>query len=474
MAKERSGESRTRWNEDEWASLLAAAMPVAQEEKMDLEHAIAKVQSRVLARNRLRKYSGIHNAVVSRVLPFQRALQKVKALSEGERVQLLPKPKRPAVQPAPVTPEMLGKLLAPGRIARMPGDTPEVKKRRAAYRGSAKWCEFEYALIARETKRLMDAKAYNTEMRCIMEAQDNVLPLLRRRAIEGLKKEYYDKPHRLKLHLQDIAPRMAEILSKVPPAFLQEAWAYDRAVAAEAATTPDLPAAVVAESAPVVEAAAQAPSDPNAGRTDVPKVSPAALAFATSMAYAVDDLLNQHTRAIVAEVESRMDARMQAMGETLAASVSARVAGDIQTNLARVVHMLMESELGPVMAPAAPAALNGHGPAEPIDIAPQQAERPRRFAVDVVGLTGDPVRVVSEALADLPQLDLRFMEPSQAHQANFRSNVVAVRKFISHKATQRIESQRCNFVKVNGAAQSVIAAVRDMVQKASGGVPVTH
>lgn len=464
MAKGDTRVSRVRWDDKEWCAVLDAALPVAQAEGIALDKAVCAVQSRVLPRSRVRKYSVIHNALRVGAAP-RKALEKVKAMHATKR-----------------DPQAQGR-----HARRMPGDAPDVKELRASYTGGVHWTDYEWALIAREIARMRrdNPDAPTSECRAVIEAQDRCLPITRRRAVDGLRKQFYSaktSPY-AKQALESARQHMGRILAQPMPALLADALAADplpvaaTPAATVTASTPDSPAPRAVESAPVEAApVAQAPQ-----RDDVPRVSPAALKFATTLAYAVDSLLTDHTAAVVAQVGDAINsqfaglqARMQGLGEALAADVSGRIASDIQGNLARVVHLLMEKELGPIAPPSPGTATNGHagrnGHAGAVlgDTPTDSEQRPKRIPVDVVGLTGEPVRIVADAFRDATHLDIRFLEPKQARNADYRGNVIAVTKFLSHGATSRMEAQGVNVLRVSGAAQSVIAAMNTLQEKVNG------
>ena len=483
-----------KWTQDEWSRLIAAALPVCKAERIGLHDALTKVQSKVLPRERMRKAPVIYvslrtervktliRSVAQCVTPppppdlssLALATPSAQARAQGAPLSFLP--------PLPPLPTL------PNRIAQA---TPEgTKALRATYQAGATWTPREWAEVTRYADALIDEKLVSSYIRAVTEAQDVVLPVSRRRTLFGLQKAYYHARPAFDRHLE-------------------AARAYVRSVSAQAASAapamPDAPGASVspiAAAAPVVQAPntpdaptvqasqssqhSQAP-EPSRGDFPVPTVAPAALRFATSIAYAVDSLLTEQSQSIVGQLQAMLhatlDARMGAMAQAMAGDITQRVcsqvAQDIQGNLARVVHALMEHELGPVAAPsvdgpeAAPVPLaNVNGDATPGDARHFMTNgqprddmgRPERIPVDVIGLLPAQANIVAEEFKATPHLDLRFLETDKVRAHTLRKHVISVTKFGTHANERRAEKHGADLIRVNGTQQSVIAAVHQLMQ----------
>jgi hypothetical protein len=157
---------------------------------------------------------------------------------------------------------------------------------------------------------------------------------------------------------------------------------------------------------------------------------------------------------------------MDRIAEVLLCIVAGNVARDIKSQLGMVVHQFIEAELGPVAAPpAAPAAQV----APPADAPKTNGEdRGPRLSIDVVGLTGHPVTEVARAFKADRGINLRFIQPEKAKNAEFRPHVIAVTKFIPHEAVTRAESHGVQITYANGAALSVIDAIRGLMESHRG------
>src|SRR5262245_55153808 len=169
-------ETRVRWNDIEWTQVLTQAVPLAELEKLELARAVMRVQTDVLPRERIRKHALIRTTM--RLGRHKAALAKVQAMIAAAAVKSR---KRPGPRGNNET-----------RARHMPGATPTVRMLRAGYRGGFRWTEYEWALVAQEVDRLRAGQARKvSDCNAVIDAQDNVLPTSRRRAIEGIKKEFY-------------------------------------------------------------------------------------------------------------------------------------------------------------------------------------------------------------------------------------------------------------------------------------------
>ena len=488
-------EKRVFWSNEEWAALLMQAQPLMQSGSASLLEAVIAVQSQVLPRERMRKRAAVLGSLNSphtkHLLHFLGTLGAdanplaalasytplpSKTRSDKGTRRSDPKPPKQARAPRPPeapkperTPRarhVMVKTDRPNsrlvdlekRAERMPGRTLGIKQMRAGYLGGVHWSEQELYSVVASADVLAAKNRYRSEIEALIDAQDMVLPVNRRRAIDGIRKTYYDPKTKFQAQIaaaREQVRKRAEHATRI---------LIGAPRASPAPTTRPIPQAV--PPAPAAPSVSTPTPPPTRGEFPVPQVSPAALRFATSMAYAVDTLLADQTQAIGERLESMLTARMESLTETLAT----RVAGDIQASLARVVHSLMEHELGPVAPPAPGAGMNGH--AEPRaqsfymhDGTPRDdIGRPERIAVDVIGLLPGQAQIVAKEFEGVRELDLRFLETDKADSYAFRANVVSVTKFNSHPNERKAEKHGSNLIRVNGASQSVIAAVHQLMQ----------
>ena len=196
--------------------------------------------------------------------------------------------------------------------------------------------------------------------------------------------------------------------------------------------------------APVEEPVQEEPEVPVA---ESPSTLTAAVqTFTATMTAAFGELLKAHATDITHQLDACFAQQSERIGRM--------ITQDLQTTMHGFVHGLLEQELGPVAAPPAPS------PATPIDL-----ESKKRLPIDVVGFTGAPIQEIRNAFNG--EVDLRFISPEHAKSAGqqFRSNVIGVVKFISHSAEERMRKQATNYIAVDGAAATVIKAIRRLQQQ---------
>jgi len=424
--------TQPRWSARDWETVSRAALP-AIVEGMPKSRALFAAQDQVFPPERRKVWGHTFEVVASSMAT---------PIIDRLRAEYRKANDLPLQPPARPTKKEERKALAQEQRDRA--------KLRRSYRGRHLWTVREWALIA----RCIDDMTANGDTRGdsskIIDAQDLVLPIERRRPIDSIYNSQSRKGSKQAEHLA-------------------QGRAYVWTLAEDLAATGHAPQVTefIAEPEPEVVVPEPTVVEPQAPTpTESPIVSPFAAEFGRQMGLMVEQLLSAQRQSLL----DTMTARANAMIEQVASAVTR----NIHTTIGDAVHRLIEAELGgPVQAPAQahsePAApANGTGRHNPHPTSP---DRPKRIAIDVVGLIGAQVTEVQDAFRNDPSIDLRFIPADFAGRTATRENVISVTKFVSHEAERKAEKYGSNLVRVNGAAPSVIEAVR---QLAGGKVANVH
>lgn len=471
-----------RWKRSEWLNIAKTALPDIAA-GMEVGKAFYRAQRKVLPRSRQRDESAMHRMWMqnrTRDHLFERYVNEAtQQLAESVGEEAPPPIEKPKVQ-------RTKKNISYER----PADAAR----------TIRWTPMEWAIIAREVKRIQDAGDGRSLGRMMCEAQLKVLPALRWRSEAGIMQGNQAGMNQRMLargwldqhlmaeneQLRVQAPTIEMVTSSPPPAARPQA-------APPAASAPS-------------PATAPAPMAPRAA------FAFAMQAFASQFETALDALLKAHEQHIYTTLDDRMSRAAEGIG--------ALVAKQITEGLRNTVVGIMTEELGgPVSppppssapsvppAPSAPPSAAPSAPPVPAAAAAQQyelrgpssymAERvasvpvvykgtPRRawdlpeladdpadqgkVKVDIVGLIGVQQEEVRRAFNG--HTSLRFVDATQVAGWVPRrdAHVVLNVKFISHDATLKCMRYHIKPLQVKGGAASVVHAIEAIHQ--NEGVPV--
>jgi len=423
-----------RWTRAEWHAVLVRAVPLAARTNRLLYQAMAEAQD-VLSEGRRREVDQIRFSVQRG--KHARYLDELNAMTHVERDALLPEGERSD----PSAPE-------PIRTYKFKHASPEVRAMRATYTGR-EWTSSDWARIAKRVDERRAAGDSRNEDIVVIDAQDEVLPQDRRRKGHGIRKAFMRNISAWTEHMRK-GRADAWTLSEPTP----ESTAADLSTRS---AIEFVEAQLDAEPALVIHTNGQDRTAELARAFEFHPAgvqrSPVAVQFAESMAGLVDQLLAEQRRSVLAELAERIPQQ-----------VAEIVTRDLQAMLTATVHRLIEAELGPVAAP--PAAVQPQSKQTVPSMSPPAAPaRPKRIPIDVVGLSGHPVTEVQDALDSLDSIDLRFVPPEKVPSTHLRANVIAVTKFVGHDVYARAKKHGATVTRVNGAAETVIAAVRQLVEQ---------
>ena len=401
----------TRWIPEEFTLVAAHALPLVDDKGFGLIEAYAKAQRFALAERRWKDIPTLRRMATS---GNDKTLAKYLKL-----VREMPPEQRPALKGDAA----LVRIELPSPRKRGPEPKPKVE-----YRGNVRWTDSEKALLARW---VMDRRRNHHDKRALttmfVYAQDEVLPIERRRSRHGIWASQ-DNIERAFAFGSANQKLIEQPLQATTTAFEEAISEHlERQPASEPAERAAPPLATVAP-----------------GMRQI-ALSEAARAFGETMMGALDTLLGAHAALIMGEVRQRLD------------RIGNDVALNLQSSIAQMVHSALEKELGPVAAPDAPVMA---APPEPA---------PKRLVVDVIGLTGHAAAEVRSAFNG--NTDIRVIDQSKIESWSPRTpNTILVTKFTGHAAEFKLKRAGLKPIRVNGAAGSVIEAIKALHQQQGIGV----
>jgi hypothetical protein len=351
-----------------------------------------------------------------------------------------------------MTPEQLQEIAPPPapRAPRACAPRKRVDEGRD-YSGSGspiRWTTAEKARIARQVDRWREAGDLRATSRLIIEAQELVIDVDRRRPTSSIQAGLGRKNDLLLAEGRANAWTLPndEVQSEV-------AQSEPGEVAVSSSESPD---EFPAQASNTGEATTPAP-------TAQRKLSDAAQAFAAAVSVALDDLLAAHTESILQRVYARF--------ESTATATSVALAAQIERGMRDTVHRIVEQELGgPVSAPfpnvpaEAPPGAQAATKAQATEV---DQERQEKVRVDIVGLIGPQITHVKQAFNG--STDLRFVDADQvtAWKPSKARHVICAIKWISHDATEKAKSYGIRPHNIIGGADAIIHAIEE-IHRSSG------
>jgi hypothetical protein len=413
-------ETRIRWSPEEWHAVTAHAAPLLARGKAPLA-AMMAAQRAVLSKSRRRDEESVRHSLAPSGAGGRYLEEARKMLPEPPPE--LPKPER----------RKRTKLDEGRNYARQPGS-------------NVMWTKMEWARIARWVAQRRDEGDTRALSRLIIEAQEVVLDVDRRRPVTSIQAGGSAGSE----DREGINGRMyQEGLTKI--------WLLP---ADEPEKQPEPEVHAQPEETPQEAAQAEAAPIPLPVRRE--GVSEAAKAFGETVMQALDVLLTRHTETLLGQVEARVAASAQAMG--------VQVAAMIERGMRETVHRIVEVELGGPVAPT----LTGEAPA-PAEVPQAQPasepEEPKRLKVDVVGFEhGDNVERVRAAFNG--NTDLRFVHPDNwnTYAPHRNRHVILMVGRVPHSLSKKIKASGVEPLIVKKTAGHVIHAIEEL-QRAAGFTP---
>jgi hypothetical protein len=412
-------ETRTRWSAEQWRAVTAHAAPLIARGKAPLA-AVMIAQRAVLPKHRRRDEESVQHSLAP-------SGAGAKYLEEARK--LLPEPLPEAPKPERRKPAPRVKLDAGRNYARQPGSV-------------IRWTAMEKARVARWIKQQRDAGDTRALSRLIIEAQEVVLDVDRRRPIASIQAGGAAGSE----DRDGLNGRMyQEGLTKL---WLLPAEPEVQAPTEETPATPE-----------TFQEAAQAEAAPTASPVRREGLSEAARAFGETVMDALDKLLAVHTDTLLTAVYAKLSAA--------AADTSAQIAAQIERGLRDTVHKIIEVELGPVGPSTA-----GEAPAPDPSLvqapAPEEESPVKRLKVDVVGLhTGSMEQEVRQAING--HADLRFIPPEArgGFAPHKGRHCIVVTQRIPHALKHKIKAAGIEPIYVKSTPGHVIHAIEEL-HRASG------
>lgn len=331
----------------------------------------------------------------------------------------------------------------------------------------ARWSREETAAIARQYMREVANGNKLHPARIVHAIQRDILPRDRWRKYSGIQQSHSGAGHLIPSLQAAFDWGSANVPGYLHPGPLPAVVAAPAQGPAQAQHEPETaPPVQVLE---MVTRKYPGPATPNA-------FAQASAAFAATITGAVDQLLQAHAAHLMGDIDARL--------ASIASNVGAAVAQQIETGLRSTVMATLAHELGgpvnpppqqidtappsPQEAPQAPAKQYG-------DNSPSTAPKKVVLRADVIGLTGNTVTEVKNALNG--RADLNFIEPGKVTGwiPREKAEVFIATRFTPHTAERRCDVFHIKPHRVNGAASSMVlaleAAYRDLLPE---GEAVTH
>jgi hypothetical protein len=398
-----------RWDADEYRRVAANALGYL-EQGLPLARAFKRAQVLALASRRHRSTEELERLSGQNGNTLQKYVDAMRALKPEELAPFLVTPK---AEPKPAS-----------KTGRVRAVTPNPKGTRVD------WTTLEKARVARELQQLRAAGDGGRSLSTlVIIAQQTALPRDRWRASTGIHSANYVGA--LKRDMDEGARNI---------------WMLDEAPPIEATPAPQQPASE--------------PQAPQAAPRASSGLADAARVFAETLQGALGTLLQAQASHLLGQLEAHT--------ANVAQSVAQGIAAHIQQSLQSSVHDLIAAELGGPVAtpPAAPAPA-----AAPEPEATQEAARPKRVKVDIVGLLASQAAEVKKAFNGTT--DLLFVETTQAKRWTPRpgAEVVINTKWISHSVEDRCRVGHVKPVRVSGGPSAFIHAIEELHR--AQGIP-TH
>lgn len=354
--------------------------------------------------------------------------------------------------------------------AKMGNTYTSYKEANKAQNTGARWTKLEWAMIARSAEWMAQQRPNDTLTRHVYEAQLWTLPPDRQRSRAGISQAFSagTLPNEVQQGLND--RWLIESVPFVTPITTEQAEQPEQpeqlATEPEALASPpaaaDEPTTTTAEASPLVQPSSLAAAG---GALPLSSLAQASKAFAETIIGALDSLLATHSRLLLDQVNTRIEATAQDMGTQVAAL--------IEHGMRRTVHQLVESELGgPVSAPAqAPKPNPTDAPAAGgVDIDRVHTIAPRRVKIDVVGMPHGAILHEIKSQIDPARVDVTFIANDvQASYAPHRNrHLIMIQQKIPHSLSNKIKAAKIDPIFVPRAtAGHVVHAIDELVRGAS-------
>lgn len=388
-------ETRVRWHIDtEWRPLLVEAIPHAVGTGEPLAQCVERVMRHQLSKERWRSLVFIKASL--RADSVQQCIEEVK-----QHLSTLPASAPPATAKSQT----------------------ELQRLRRSYTGGVRWTQREWTLLAREFDARTAKGEGVSEFLRLLDAQDAVIELERRRAVGGLRKEW--QRGRVQQGLAEGRANIWTLKPEEESEAEQEQEQEDRALEMEPDNTP--------------------PALPTPQPASPPS-EPFAQAISDILARAVADILRLHHQRVMTMFDERLRVFVQGVRSE--------------------VHATLEAELGgPVNPSSKPQEQPPESPPPTYDL--PGVLPVKQLAVDVVGFVGSKCEEVRKALNGA--VDVRFLDANQAKSPgqHFRPTVILAAQFVSHTVEARIKAKSRRLVKVFGNASKVIEAIEQLQSEQS-------
>jgi hypothetical protein len=414
-----------RWSRAEWDSVACAMLPLltAGREKID---ALRRAMNACITPSRHHGEKSLQFMTGPKYIPFNSAIERARKMTDTERIITA------ATQAAGLT------------------CSPSKSHVSGIPRGhKVTWTRSEWALLARMVMHLQRGTSERSLPKLVARAQGLVLDPDRHRLYTGIYQSFGAGSLTRNIEQGKNDAWLIKAIPFVPPELARQALA-------QTAVAQAVQAAIEAPQGGLkgLQATTPAPT-PEKPQERAPR-HPAIAAFGEQLLDSLEAMLKDQAAFMNAEIERRVGMRVTEAVQTM------------ETNLGRQVRALLEIELGPLAQPAKPAEVIDLAPPDVLD---PESEAARKLRVDVVGLKGAQQTLVRQAFNG--ETDLRFVPADNVGgwKPNGR-HVILVTKFISHDAEDKAKASSRKPVRVNGAARSVIAAIKKL--HAQEGIPLSH
>lgn len=418
----------TRWTPTEWQTVAAHALRYI-DKGIPLAEALFKAQRLALPKDRHREEQSLAHSTYGASAQANKYIAQVRALPK-EALEALAPPPAPRKAPPP------RKKLDDGR--------PDYGK----LNGVVRWTTLEKARIARQVKQWQDAGDKRVLARLIIEAQELVLPVERRRSAGSIGAGAGVAGHNDQMMVDG----------------LKNVWLIKDEPAAPPAVEPELPEVEAQETAQEPAAPVLATTPPAPGHS---RLSEAARVFGDTVMSALDVLLRVHAEELMHGVESRI--------ASVAKDIGLSVAAQIEQGMRKTVHQIVEVELGgPVASPPAtgeaPAPVaKAKAPRVAFEFAPEQpAQAPGKIVVDVFAFPPQLSDMGRVRRSFNGSLDLQFINPDNAEKYTPREggHVILLTNRIPPAARHSIEKAGIEPLLVKPTANHVIHAIEELHRSA--------
>lgn len=440
-----------KWGTEEWRRVAVNTLARMAKGETRLV-ALANAMRRALpkARHHDDKWLQKNSAPAAKYLNAH--LETARAMTEAERL--------PYLVLTPAQAHALANPDAPPLVRKSPPPRKRLDEGRE-YAGNVRWTTLEKAKLVRMVDWFKSHGVTSTLGRMIVEAQELVLPVDRRRAVKGIMQSVTGG---FLVRLYEEGKNNLWLIKDVPfdpprPPGDEPAESQQAQEATETAIPGDETAAASLTPPPPLDALAPGPTG-----TLREAMASAAQAFGASIMGALDNLLMTHSALVLHSIESRLSDQ--------ASTTVKQLATLLESSMRDSVRAIMEHELGGPVTPP-PAAPAPRAPAAaPAPVAQAQTPAPatpapksRQLKVDVVGLNnGQMEKLVRDAFGG--DTDLRFFDPdsSGSYAPHRGRECIMVTQRVPHALKYKIKAAGVEPLYVKATTGHVIHAIEELLR----------